>query len=122
VLLPYYHTQEGRIAFTKFLTTHETEYPLYMKEIEGMSQASGVPFSTLFLQNLALEYSSVAQPGSYVVDACSDYQMCTAERCIVGHNDDNDSSLLNHTALITAQFGDHVFTAFTYLGIHLTPI
>lgn len=62
-------------------------------------------------------YGSLANPhGRRAVDACSDYQLCTPERCLVAHNDDNDFSLLNHTALITATFGAIRFTGFTYLG------
>merc|ERR1712166_1274404 len=59
-LLPFYATPQGRAAYNEFLATHQRGFPKYMAEIEGMAEGSGVPFATLLIQNLALEYGSVS--------------------------------------------------------------
>jgi len=117
-MLPFYATPNGRTIYDQFLTVHSETFPLYIAELQGMADGSQVPFSTLFIQNLALEYGSVANPPDLRtgVDACTDYALCTTDVCIVGHNDDNDVSLLNRTALVSARFGGSFFTGFAYLG------
>lgn len=110
IMLPFYGTSEGRAVYNDFLEVHQETYPLYIQELHGMAEGSDLPFSTLFIQNLALEYGSIANPSVRTgVDACTDYAVCTTDVCVVGHNDDNDVSLLNRTALVSASFGEKQF-------------
>jgi len=86
------------------------------QEIRGMAHGSGVPSSTLFLQNIGLEFGDAIGPKRLSADGCSDYQLCDKDVCLVGHNEDNDSSALNHTVLVKASFGNLTWEGFAYAG------
>ncbi|KAF0698015.1 Aste57867_11346 [Aphanomyces stellatus] len=118
-LLPFFATALGKATYDKYLATHNTTFPEFIEEIQGMSNGSGIPFSTLFLMNIVEEYGqSIPRPNTFVSQMhCSDLVLHTTEFCIVGHNEDSGAGDVNKTALVTAKIhGDPAFTAFTYLG------
>lgn len=116
-------TAEGSLVYDEFYAAHDEAFPLYMEEIRGIAVGAGLPFKHVFVMNLILEFSSVAAlnpSNSYErssVDGCSDYMLCNAKTCVLGHNEDNDATSLNHTIMISASFGPGKnFTGFTYAG------
>jgi len=114
-LLSFYRTPEGQSTYNVFLDTHRTAFPLYIAELEGMANATGLDFSTVFINNIGLEYGDFAskpRAGS----GCSDYMICSAAHCVVGHNEDNAQNGVNHTILVHAKFNDRRFTGYTYAG------
>ena len=52
-----------------------SQYPLYMKELEGMAAGSGVPFAQLFINNLSEEFGDSVSLQRSGADHCSDYSM-----------------------------------------------
>jgi len=120
-----------------FLRLNTDAFPDYMQELIGMAQGSKVPFEWLFLSNIEQEFASQLDrisegdpsegrllPKAFVgtrgvdTDHCSDYMMCSAERCVDAHNEDNDGMWINHTFVLDAQLGgpEHRFLAFVYMG------
>ena len=51
--VPYYTEGDGRPIYDLLLTHHRAVYPEYCKELDGISHAANVSFTTLFLLNLA---------------------------------------------------------------------
>ena len=109
--------------YQAFLDLHESVYPEYVAELRGMSDGSGEPFETIFLQNIVLEFSDCASDKSeppIIGLSCTDFMMCppAPAACAVAHNEDNDVTDLNRTALVTARVGNGgpTWNAYTYLG------
>ena len=109
--------------YQAFLDLHESVYPEYVAELRGMSDGSGEPFETIFLQNIVLEFSDCASDQSeppIIGLSCTDFMMCppAPAACAVAHNEDNDVTDLNRTAFVTARMGNGgpTWNAYTYLG------
>ncbi len=142
-----YLTQTLVVAFTapgaprasvyrRFLQVNNDTYPKYVRELEGMASASGVPFGHLFLMQMKEEFTYfVPNDGAggargrrhpavsrHNPERCSDLLWAGDEHghtTYLAHNEDSGADDLNHTALISAPqgvAGGPAFTAFTYLG------
>ncbi|CAK4659369.1 unnamed protein product [Aphanomyces euteiches] len=119
IILPFYATDTGKAIYDKYLNVHNSTFPDYVEELQGIAAGSGVPFETLFLMNIVEEYSnSLPQPSTFQKQMhCSDLTLHTADLCVVGHNEDSGFADVNHTAIVTAKIGGNPwFTAYTYLG------
>ncbi|GLD92396.1 hypothetical protein PINS_up000929 [Pythium insidiosum] len=127
-LLPFVQTTDaGRAIYDAFLQRHEQVFPEYVKELRGIAQGSGVPFETIFVQNLSEEFDD-AVPADFTLGVgqshlktlrCSDVVLVGGPDAlrIVAHNEDSGASDLNHTAIVTAKIGSSPrFVAYTYLG------
>ncbi|KAJ0396201.1 hypothetical protein P43SY_001908 [Pythium insidiosum] len=127
-LLPFVQTTEaGRAIYDAFLQRHEEVFPQYMKELRGIAEGSGVPFETIFVQNLSEEFDD-AVPADFTLGVgrsrlktlrCSDVVLVGGPDAlrVVAHNEDSGAADLNHTAIITAKIGASPrFVAYTYLG------
>jgi len=97
-----------------------------MEELEGLAEGSGVPFETIFVQNLSEEFDD-AVPTTFTLGnqhgaktlRCSDIVLVggPSELRVVAHNEDSGVADVNHTAIIRARIGNQPrFVAFTYLG------
>jgi hypothetical protein len=127
--LPFLTTEEGQLAYQEFLRIHKATYPEYVQEMEGMAEAAGVPFETLFIVALKQEWSGILYRAeknnthllddvgiSKLSDHCSDYAMCSPQRCVGAHNEDGPDYDVNNTFVLDAQLGDTRFRAFVYMG------
>ncbi|KAG7402245.1 hypothetical protein PHYBOEH_003504 [Phytophthora boehmeriae] len=127
LLLPYAETAEGSQLVEKYLQTHQTAFPQYMEELEGLAEGSGVPFKTLFIENIVEEFSNSIPPrfqsdifpteARHPVLRCSDIVLTGPDMHVVAHNEDSGEEDMNRTVIVIARIGDAPkFVAYTYLG------
>ena len=114
-VLPYHRTPEGQARYRRLLELHQSCYPDYLAELEGIAQGSGRPFEDLFLVNLRGEYRTFLQ--SAEAQGCSDCALATEEAALIGHNEDGAALFRGNLRLVHARVeGKPVFTALSYPG------
>jgi hypothetical protein len=114
-ILPFHRTAEGGRKYQELLRLHDSRFPDYVSEIEGMSRGAGVPFEELFVANLWDVYEGFVPATD--TSGCSTCSLVTAEQAVFGHNEDNlpiyrGQMYLAHFEII----GKPGFTALCYPG------
>ncbi|KAG7389850.1 hypothetical protein PHYPSEUDO_009363 [Phytophthora pseudosyringae] len=127
LLLPFAHTSTGRKLLDRYLAVHRATFPQYVEELEGVAEGSGVPFETVFIENVVEEFSNSIPPsfqskvfpaeGRHPVLRCSDIVLTSSKMHVVAHNEDSREEDVNRTAIVIAKIADEPkFVAYTYLG------
>nr|CAH0106005.1 unnamed protein product [Daphnia galeata] len=118
-LLPAYNTEAGQKIYDDTLARMKTKFPHYVKELQGISDGSQVPFYKLMLlhiDSMILEASSSQLSGN----GCSSV-MCNHENVVLGHTEDAFAVAFNHLYIvhadITEECGRHErFSSLCYAG------
>ncbi|KAJ8571645.1 hypothetical protein ON010_g5187 [Phytophthora cinnamomi] len=127
LLLPFAQTPAGRVLLDKYLAVHRDTFPEYVEELEGVATGSGVPFETIFIENIVEEFSNSIPPSfqseGFPAEArrpelrCSDIVLTSEDMHVVAHNEDSGEVDVNRTAIVIAKIaGKPKFVAYTYLG------
>ena len=94
-LLPFLKTSAGQSFFQSCLKMHQTHFPQYIAELEGMADGSGRPFEEIFAVNLRGEFAgriALASPNDGTtaadVQGCTDCLVLTPDAALIGHNED----------------------------------
>jgi len=112
---PYYRTPEGQVGYQQLLELHQSRYPDYFAELEGIAQGSEQPFEDLFLANLRGEYSAFLQGAE--AGGCSNCAVVTDAVALIGHNEDGSPTFRGNLYVVHARVvGKPAFTALSYPG------
>jgi hypothetical protein len=120
-LLPFYRTSTGKSYYQSFLALHRSRFPAYMSELEGIAEGAKRPFEEVFLVNLRGEFTGLIPPADQTDDApvqgCTDCLVLTADRALIGHNEDGSPASLGHMYVVTVNPEDGpAFSALSYPG------
>jgi predicted choloylglycine hydrolase len=114
-IVPYHRTPEGQARYQQLLELHQTRYPGYFAELDGIAQGAGRPFEDLFLANLRGEYRTFLQ--GVEVRGCSDCALVTDDVMLIGHNEDGSPTFRGNMYLVHTKVEDKpAFTALSYPG------
>nr|BDT05250.1 tan protein [Gryllus bimaculatus] len=133
VFLPLYNTEAGRQVYNETLRSVQTNFPQYVREIEGTADGAGVPFHKLFLLHLDDILPNVVKRGGSSTNApigCSTIVCNRPGEELLGHTEDALSPTLNHFYLVSAHVlpepglpqgrwkdAEERFTSLCYAGI-----
>lgn len=116
-------TPAGAAWVAQYKTLHESLFPDYMQEIQGIADGSGQAVSDVFLMNLDEELSyflnGTVPPGARSKrDHCSDYALHSADgtQILDGHNEDGGIESVNNTFIVNATINGASFVAYVYAG------
>jgi hypothetical protein len=123
-LLPFTNTSSGQRLYQAYLKIHQTRFPEYMAELEGMAEGAARPFEDIFLANLRGELAGlIAQdhhtgnPSGDAGSGCTDCLVLTPDAALIGHNEDGPSAGLGNMFIARiAVDGCHAFHALCYPG------
>ena len=94
-LLPFLKKPAGQSFYKSCLHLHQTHFPQYIAELEGMADGSERPFEEIFAVNLRGEFAgliALAHPTGGAADAdvqgCTDCLVLTPDAALIGHNED----------------------------------
>lgn len=114
-LRPFLQTMEGQAVLNDFLALHRERFPLYMQELEGISQGSQCPIQDIFAINLRGVFRQMLKQDK--AGGCFDVALLTEQAAIIGHNEDADPSFYDAFYLVHAKLDEKTeFTAFCYPG------
>lgn len=105
VFLPLYNTEPGRQVYNETLRSVQTNFPQYVREIEGIADGAGVPFHKLFLLHLDDILPNVVKKGGTTANApigCSSIVCNIPGQELLGHTEDALAPTLNHFYLVSA--------------------
>lgn len=130
VWLPAFQTDDGKLRYKDTLICARQKYPQYVRELEGISDGSQVPFYKLFVYQMGdvlsncLETSRTTQTENLNIDWEASYESnpfemeeegtsqiqngCTGLICnfpgeeTLGHNEDGPAELLNNVYIVSA--------------------
>ncbi|CAH1968401.1 unnamed protein product [Acanthoscelides obtectus] len=101
--LPCYETSEGRKAYEDTLNCVKSNFPQYIRELEGIADGAQVPFHKLFLLHMD---NIIAYPCRKECEAkpqgCSSICLNEKGQEILGHTEDALSETLNHYYYVAA--------------------
>ncbi len=123
-LLPFLKTSAGQSFFQSCLKMHQTHFPQYIAELEGMADGSGRLFEEIFAVNLRGEFAgliALASPtdGTTAADVhgCTDCLVLTPDATLIGHNEDGPPAGYGNMYLVRVTVDDcPTFTALCYPG------
>jgi len=78
---------EGREIFEGLVSETNATYPLYMREVEGMADGSGIALQRLLVNQLREELAQWVEPRKRE-GHCTDGYVVNAQLTALGHNDD----------------------------------
>gem|GEM_PF-798354 len=114
-LLPYHRSVDGRARYQKFLEIHQSYYPDYIAELEGLAQGAERPFEELFLVNFRGEYREYLH--EHQIPGCSDCAIVTDKVALMGHNEDGAAEFKDNIYLVHVKPREKpAFTALSYPG------
>jgi hypothetical protein len=113
-LLPYHRTKEGRARYRALLKLHQSSYPAYVAELDGIAQGARRSFEDLFLANMRGEYREHLRSQE---KGCSDCALLTDTLALIGHNEDGSPAFRGNLYLVHAEIpGAMPWTALSYPG------
>jgi hypothetical protein len=123
-LLPFFNTSTGNRFYNSYLKIHQTRYPGYVAELEGMAEGAARPFEEIFLANLRGEFAGLIaleqQTGNSFASAdfgCTDCLALTPETALIGHNEDGPPAGLGNMFVARIAVDDcPAFHALCYPG------
>ena len=123
-LLPFLNSSTGQSIFQSYLKLHQTHFPQYIAELEGMADGSGRPFEEIFAVNLRGEFAgliaSKQQTGSPTdagVQSCTDCLVLIPEAALIGHNEDGSPAGYGNMFVVHASIDKKpTFSALCYPG------
>ncbi|XP_046355976.2 acyl-coenzyme A:6-aminopenicillanic-acid-acyltransferase 40 kDa form-like [Haliotis rufescens] len=124
-LLPFYDSREGRDFVEAMLSMTEKNFPKYVDEVRGTAQGAGLPFETLFVNDLLMEiYFGYNQKTPQLTRedlGCSTVYINRPDVKVIGHNEDGEDIAKTFgyvvDATITGDDGvEEKFTSLCYPG------
>ena len=123
-LLPFLKSSAGQRFFQSYLKLHQTRFPQYIAELEGMAEGSGRPFEEIFAVNLRGEIAGLIaakpqtiNPVDAGVQGCTDCLVLTPETALIGHNEDGSPSGYGNMFVVHASIDKKpTFSALCYPG------
>ncbi|MGD8444520.1 MAG: C45 family autoproteolytic acyltransferase/hydrolase [Desulfobacterales bacterium] len=123
-LLPFLKRSAGQRFFQSYLQIHQTHFPQYIAELEGMADVSGRPFEDLFAFNLRGEFAGLIaakqqsiNPADAGVQGCTDCLVLTPETALIGHNEDGSPAGYGNMFVVHASIDKKpTFSALCYPG------
>ena len=126
----FYRDGEGRKIVDKYMSTGREMYPVYMAEIQGMADGSGVKFEDLFLLQISseLQFCHLNEGLIKKEDIGNDGKGCTdvlvnGKQCrLIGHNDDWTADVSSRVYIVHVTIADEnervieQFVSFSYPG------
>ncbi|KAL3285330.1 hypothetical protein HHI36_019439 [Cryptolaemus montrouzieri] len=101
--LPAYETQEGRQAYEDTLNNLKTNFPQYIKELEGIADGSKIPFHKLLLLHIDdVILAAVKKEGIKQPTGCTSIAVNMKNGAILGHTEDALRDTLNHFYFVSA--------------------
>lgn len=101
--LEAYKTPEGRKGYEDTLNNLKTNFPQYVRELEGTADGANVPFHKLFLLHMDNIILNAAQ--RKIIDqptGCSTICINQSGQELLGHTEDALASTLNHFYFVAA--------------------
>lgn len=117
-LMTYIKTEDGKRTFDTMLYVHNSTFPQYVKELEGISQGSGVSFEQIFAHNVREALDTIADPWTSRKQKnpdllqCSDYVMYPYE----AHNEDGGRINDGIMFFVNVTIDGGSFIGYTYPG------
>jgi hypothetical protein len=117
-LLPFHSSEVGRDFYPAFLQLHQSHYPHYVAELQGMAEGAERPFEELFLVNLRGEYAGLMALAEFTDGVeCSDCLVLNPDVAFIGHNEDGTSAALSQMFVVHVEPDRSPdFTALCYPG------
>ena len=123
-LLPFLKSSTGQRLFQSYLKLHQTRFPQYIAELEGMADGSGRPFEDIFAVNLRGEFAGLIasqqqtiNPTDAGVQGCTDCLVLTPETALIGHNEDGSPAGYGNMFVVHANIDERPnFSALCYPG------
>ena len=123
-LLPFFNTSNGNRFYESYLKFHQTRFPGYVAELEGMAEGAARPFEEIFLVNLRGEFAGLITMGQQTGNSsatahsgCTDCLVLTSQTALIGHNEDGPpAGLGNMFVARIAVDGCPAFHALCYPG------
>ncbi|XP_063986303.1 beta-alanyl-dopamine/carcinine hydrolase isoform X1 [Diachasmimorpha longicaudata] len=119
-----YNTKEGRKVYEETLSSVKTQFPEYVREIEGTADGSNVPFYKLFLMHLDDILPNVVNGDGISTNqpvGCSSIVCNYPGQEILGHNEDALAETLNFWYIASVHvtepgFREEKFSSLCYAG------
>ena len=123
-LLPFLKNSTGQRLFQSYLELHQTRFPQYIAELEGMADGSGRAFEEIFAVNLRGEFAGLiaakqqtTNPTDAGLQGCTDCLVLTPEAALIGHNEDGSPAGYGNMFVVHADIDDRPnFSALCYPG------
>jgi hypothetical protein len=125
-LLPFLKSSTGQRLFQSYLKLHQTHFPRYIAELEGMADGSGRPFEEIFAVNLRGEIAGLIASKQQTINptatdagvqGCTDCLVLTPETALIGHNEDGSPAGYGNMFVVHADIDDRPkFSALCYPG------
>jgi hypothetical protein len=123
-LLPFLMSSTGQRLFQSYLKLHQTHFPRYIAELEGMADGSGRPFEDIFAVNLRGEFAGLIaskqqtiNPTDAGVQGCTDCLVLIPEAALIGHNEDGSPAGYGNMFVVHANIDERPnFSALCYPG------
>nr|XP_006812286.1 PREDICTED: uncharacterized protein LOC102801806 [Saccoglossus kowalevskii] len=128
ILLPFSETEKGSEIYEDYLKAAKTVFPQYVQEMQGMSDATDVPFKQVFLLHISHELMLLGQGGPAILGCMNilvNYEEESgARQVLIGRNEDAPTVMKEHAYILEAEISEpdkpwrnENFTAYTYLGM-----
>ncbi|XP_011314040.1 uncharacterized protein tan [Fopius arisanus] len=122
--LDVYNTKDGRKVYEETLTAVKSQFPEYLREIEGTADGANVPFYKLFLMHLDDILPNVVNGAGISTNqpvGCSSIACNYPGQEILGHNEDALAETLNFWYIASVHvtepgFREEKFTSLCYAG------
>lgn len=123
-LLPFLNSSAGQRLFQSYLKLHQTHFPQYIAELEGMADGSGRPFEDIFAVNLRGEFAGLIASKQQTknstdasVQGCTDCLVLIPGAALIGHNEDGSPAGYGNMFVVHANIDDRpTFSALCYPG------
>jgi hypothetical protein len=123
-LLPFLNSSTGQRPFQSYLKLHQTHFPQYIAELEGMADGSGRSFEDIFAVNLRGEFAGLIaskqqtkNPTDADVQGCTDCLVLIPGVALIGHNEDGSPAGYGNMFVVHANIDDRpTFSALCYPG------
>jgi hypothetical protein len=123
-LLPFLNSSTGQRLFQSYLKLHQTHFPQYIAELEGLADGAGRPFEDIFAVNLRGEFAGLIAPKQQTnnptdasVQGCTDCLVLIPGAALIGHNEDGSPAGYGNMFVVHANIDDRpTFSALCYPG------
>ncbi|XP_059485422.1 beta-alanyl-dopamine/carcinine hydrolase [Neocloeon triangulifer] len=103
VFIPLYNTEAGRRVYETTLKSVRSNFPQYVRELEGTAEGAQVPFYKLFLLHMDdILPNAIHGKGKNDGTGCSTIVCNQPGHEILGHTEDALPEVLNHIYLVSA--------------------
>jgi hypothetical protein len=105
----FYESPEGKEVYDGALAAAKKDYPHIVDEIRGMAEGCGLPFQTLFLNNMVSDilmfhtFNEEEIKPDKGIAGCTDVIVNTEQLRLIGHTEDWEDDVDNRTYFIDVE-------------------